>query len=159
MDKLTVNLHSFVDIITNSSTVIYTYVNSVDAVKEFINEVLKSLPNVTLAADDLYEFEVQFTENGAEHVAEIVLNTPTHKHHDELTVISQWVYPDWKAKRKALADYVRENMSYKDEYSDGWDTYYPETELVLKSKVSENQRNDLGKLLENIFDHTAEYDG
>jgi len=148
-----------VDIITNSSTVIYTYVNSVDAVKEFINEVLKSLPNVTLTADDLYEFEVQFSDAGAERVADIVLYTETHKHYDERTVINQRVYPDWKSKRQARIDYVRENMSHEDEYSDGWDAYYPETELVLRSKVSENQRDDLGKLLENVFSHEANYDG
>lgn len=52
-------LHSVVDVITNSSTVIYTYQNgSVDPAKELINEMLKLVGVTDKTADDLFYFAV-----------------------------------------------------------------------------------------------------
>lgn len=52
------NFHSCVDVITNSSTVIFTYSDGSDTVaKEMINELLK-LMNSDLTADDMFYFGV-----------------------------------------------------------------------------------------------------
>ena len=52
-------LHSVVDVITNSSTVIYTYQNgSVEPAKELINEMLKLVGTTDKTADDLFYFAV-----------------------------------------------------------------------------------------------------
>lgn len=52
-------LHSVVDVITNSSTVIYTYQNgSVNPAKELINEMLKLVGVTDKTADDLFYFAV-----------------------------------------------------------------------------------------------------
>ena len=49
-----INYHSFVDVITNSSTVIYTYQSGcIPAVKEVLNEMLK-LQGETKTADELF---------------------------------------------------------------------------------------------------------
>ena len=58
MDKFIIRPHSIVDIITNSSTVIYTGVtdNAVEAVKGIINDVLQSVGS-DYTADNLYIIE------------------------------------------------------------------------------------------------------
>ena len=51
-----IKFHSFVDVITNSSTVIYTYQSgAIEPVKEVINEMLK-LQGIDKKADDLFYF-------------------------------------------------------------------------------------------------------
>lgn len=58
MKALKLNFHSFVDLITNSSTVIYTYSDScIGPVKELINEFLK-LSESDKTADDMFYFWV-----------------------------------------------------------------------------------------------------
>jgi NifB/MoaA-like Fe-S oxidoreductase len=54
-----INLHSFVDVITNSSTVIYTGVqeNAIEAMKGIINEILRAAESHK-TADDLFEISV-----------------------------------------------------------------------------------------------------
>lgn len=53
-----IKFHSFVDVITNSSTVIYTYQSSaIEPVKEVLNEILR-LQGVNKKADDLFYFGV-----------------------------------------------------------------------------------------------------
>ncbi len=59
MDKLVVNPHSLVDVITNSSTMIYTGVkeNAVEVVIAIIDDVLKHAGS-GLTAEDLYTIEI-----------------------------------------------------------------------------------------------------
>ena len=58
MKTVKFKMHSMVDVITNSSTVIYTYQDGcLNPAKELINEVLK-LEGSDKNADDLFEFEV-----------------------------------------------------------------------------------------------------
>jgi hypothetical protein len=49
-------IHSSVDVITNSSTVIYTYQNSTEEAKALIDEVLR-LAGIDEKAEDLFDFE------------------------------------------------------------------------------------------------------
>ena len=64
MEMFSFKLHSVVDVITNSSTVIYTYQDgSVKPAKELINEMLKLFNVTDKTADDLFYFGV-FAEEG-----------------------------------------------------------------------------------------------
>ena len=54
--------HSVVDVITNSSTVIYTYQNSVDEAKELVQEVLKLSGVTDKTSEDIFFYGV-FCEN------------------------------------------------------------------------------------------------
>ncbi len=47
--------HSIVDVITNSSTVIFTYQNSVSASKELVAEILK-MSGSSLSPDDVFYY-------------------------------------------------------------------------------------------------------
>lgn len=55
--SIKVKIHSIVDLITNSSTVIFTYQNSIDQVKDLVNEVLK-LSGSNETPDDIFYYGV-----------------------------------------------------------------------------------------------------
>jgi hypothetical protein len=56
-------IHSSVDLITNSSTVIFTYQDSIEQAKELVNEVLK-LSNITdKTADDIFWYGLFYENN------------------------------------------------------------------------------------------------
>ena len=59
MKKIKVNLHSSVDVITNSSTVIYTYQDGSEGpVRKLIEEIFK-LAGIEKSVDDIFEFTVE----------------------------------------------------------------------------------------------------
>lgn len=63
MRKLVIKVHSIVDVITNSSTVIYTQADegTIKSVKELINALL-AIGKSELTADDLFEFSLDDDE-------------------------------------------------------------------------------------------------
>lgn len=58
-----IRFHSIVDVITNSSTVIYTYQNSIKEAKELVAEMLK-LMGIDKSPDDVFYYGV-FCDNDA----------------------------------------------------------------------------------------------
>jgi hypothetical protein len=59
MKQIKLKMHSLVDVITNSSTVIYTYQDGCEKpAKELINEMLKLTGETTKTAEDLFYFGV-----------------------------------------------------------------------------------------------------
>ena len=161
MRTLRVKLHSSVDIITNSSTVIFTYVNSVDAVKEFIDEILGGLPAVSLKADDLYEFKVVLSSNALEVMADKILDDEDveNPHFLALKEIGDDPqYKDkWRERYEAQNNYLRDRVDV-DSAPEHWSGYPAETELLIIPKGGDGP-NHLGKLLENVFTHEATHDG
>jgi len=64
METFKLNFHSVVDVITNSSTVIYTYQDGCEKpAKELINEMLKLSGESEKKADDIFYFGVFCDEN------------------------------------------------------------------------------------------------
>lgn len=59
MKSIKIYYHSFVDLITNSSSVVYVNAteSTVQAIKDVVNSILK-LSNSKLTADDLFEFKI-----------------------------------------------------------------------------------------------------
>lgn len=62
-DSYTIKIHSFIDIITNSSTEIYCAANqkTVESVKEIINGILK-VGDSKYTSDDLFTVEIDLEE-------------------------------------------------------------------------------------------------
>lgn len=60
---LKIKFHSIVDVITNSSTVIYTYQNSITETKELVQEILNLSDNKDLTPDDVFYYGV-FCDTG-----------------------------------------------------------------------------------------------
>lgn len=64
METIKLQFHSVVDVITNSSTVIYTYQDgSIEPAKELINEMLKLQGIEDKTADDLFYFGIFVDED------------------------------------------------------------------------------------------------
>lgn len=59
MKSININIHSFVDLITNSSSVVYVMASesTITAIKDVVNSVLK-LSHSDLTADQLFNFEL-----------------------------------------------------------------------------------------------------
>jgi predicted HTH transcriptional regulator len=51
-------IHSSVDVITNSSTVIFTYQDSISQVKELVDEIIKISGKKDISADDVFHYGV-----------------------------------------------------------------------------------------------------
>jgi hypothetical protein len=158
--QLVIKPHSVVDIITNSSTVIYTWAaaNAKEMVEELIDEVLSNVTNMTLRASDFYDVEVRITDNAMESVVDQLLDeedeniTALYEQHKDL---------GWKERTEKLVEYVRANYSEDDlaEISSdpyGYD-YPPETEIVVTSKQGIDSKID--KILAGLFEHAASRDG
>lgn len=54
----TINIHSIVDVITNSSTVIFTYQNNVNEAKELVQEMLNLMGETEKTADDIFYYAI-----------------------------------------------------------------------------------------------------
>lgn len=55
-------VHSYVGVVTNSSTQIYSMVENIQIIKDFINEILKDVGS-DKTADELYNFEIKVSDN------------------------------------------------------------------------------------------------
>lgn len=62
MKILKFKIHSIVNIITNSSTVIYTYQNSIDEAKSLVEAILNLMGEIDLKPEDVFYYET-FCEN------------------------------------------------------------------------------------------------
>ena len=92
------NVHSIVDVITNSSTVIYTYQDSTKEAKELLQEIL-NLMGEDKKVDDLFNIGVflSSTEYYTEHIDE--------SEDDEEEIPAN--YPDdYKAQNKYIEDLI-----------------------------------------------------
>ena len=147
MDKLTINLHSFVDIITNSSTVIYTGVqdNAIDAMKGIINEVLRAAGSEK-TSDDLYEISVLSREK----IREELLNREDIEEHSE----EYWdLYDEVDEK---LADMPGQISADDVGYAvDG--SVYTGAVITVTSKLDNPQTTVISDLLGKIFSVYAEH--
>jgi hypothetical protein len=67
IEKLTIPMHSFVDLITNSSTEIYIQASekTIESIKALVNNILK-LGNSDVTCDDLFTIELGEAEESYE---------------------------------------------------------------------------------------------
>lgn len=89
MESLKIKVHSVVDVITNSSTVIYTQADegTIKSLKEMINALLK-IGGSELTADDLFTFELDADEEESYSGNSDIGLTVTCKSDDENAVLA-----------------------------------------------------------------------
>ena len=122
-------LDSFVDEITNSSTVIYTYArtSAIGMIKQFIQDLLDELGS-DKTPDDLYEFKITYDD--PENIAEAICEQ------------------DGERDPEQVFDDVKNGVDLKDEYDfDIEDAEYCDnsTSLIVTSK-STGKAVDLNKM-------------
>jgi hypothetical protein len=140
---LKIKLHSQVDLITNSSTTIYTYSRgSVDAFKNVVNEML-SLFGQNKTCDDVFSIVVAC----------------------ELYEYIKWKRGEEEEIKKTWEDVINSRIEKPEWFStveNNSDAYgfYPDTYIYIVAKSPEYER--IGKLLREFLystDHEGSYDG
>ena len=86
-----INFHSIVDVITNSSTTIYTYQNSVSEAKELVAEVLKLAGIEDKTPDDVFYYGV-FCDDDVylDDIEEFVEEHPELKDMPQIDYDAEW---------------------------------------------------------------------
>ena len=92
MEKLKFKIHSIVDLITNSSTVIFTYQDSVGEAKELVNEMLKLSGVEDKNADDIFYYGVFCASRRYLDSEDLPSNCPTDK--------------DWSTKNELQVEWL-----------------------------------------------------
>ena len=171
---ITFKTHSIVDVITNSSTTIFTWAsgNSKAMVLELIDEVL-AVAGSDKKAEDLYDVTVQVSDiESLIDELEDELRTDADDDRllelfgrsDKLYAKRDWQNEEWKKSYRAVAkeirDHVREN--YQDEIDklgnkENWMGFPPSTMIVVTRKDGEDTATD--HILNNLFDADGGRDG
>lgn len=142
MKTLLIPIHSFVDLITNSSS--ETFVNatekSVDTVKDLVNGMLK-LSASSLTCDDLFKIEI------------------VHKY-ESTDYKTLWLTPT-----EAIAKFEDGTLSEDENEPDGskYDGMYGESSIRVTPKVSDDSKAaEVAKILSNLeglFSYESTYNG
>jgi len=143
----TINIHSTVNLITNSSTVIFTYQeNSLNALKNLVNEMIRVFdPNSDISFDDLFYANV-FAEN-----MDVYDGHSEIESYDDIRNLIEQILTNQIEKPKWMTDAEKERNGDGD---------LPDTILHLKPKDEKHQElaNRLLRYL-NSADHEASYQG
>jgi len=151
-------IHSVTDLITNSSTTIFTYSeNSVGALEEMINELFKVLNvnktcdevfNVIILSDDYYvysEYIANLKENEEEYPEGLTEETNISELFENVRT-GKVEKPSW--------------FNNAEEQQDGYNNYRPSTYLHLSAKDKEFEK--LASLIYSFLystDHESTYEG
>jgi len=156
--ELRIKLHSFVDVITNSSTVIYTQVNGsgVQMIRDLINEIISNVTTTSITADDLYDISIVPSEDAVEMVTDMLLADNEDEGLAEVYESSSEL--SWSEKSRLCSQYVLDKYSPEDISEMLWnaDRYYSD-ELVIKTK--HGQESKIDGILRNLFHADAAFDG
>ena len=166
--KVTIPFHSVVDVITNSSTVIFTWAASSaeSMVRDLVNEILQKAGSDRVF-EDLYTVKVVLYPGSLESALDSVLEQaedPDERDADArlqaLYDIDNADYPadDWKTRYDALLEYMADN--YSPDELDNHHNYYDfplETGIVIES--IDGSDSNVDNILSNLFTHDAIRDG
>ena len=155
-------IHSVVDLITNSSTVIYTQAsnNAIKTAKEIINLVLKEA-GTGQDADDLFDFRVVYRP--VDLVDWLSWEAPTETgilpNAQDLRAARD--NKDYFTRSKAILKYSQDNRDALEEYFDNWPPGRREDEfhdkLIITTKAGADTKFADKALSMFIID--SEYDG
>lgn len=151
------SFHSIVDVITNSSTVIYVYQDDIKVTKELVQEILKLMNITGKSPDDVFYYGV-FCEN--EHYSEFLdereeeqpncWDTLSYKEQEELiSSLKSFIMKGEKEKPRWMEE--------AEENEDGWE-YSRYLHLIPKEEKYEKLAEKMKEFLSSP-DHTASEDG
>ena len=150
--KLILEVHSFIDIITNSSTEIYVSVGdwSVNAVKDLVNGMLK-IAKSDKTCDDLFEISVnnyRCEEWILDQIGDYYLS-------DRMTWDEYEVLTDDEKLNKYFQEtgetYETMSAKYYEHIEDDYDSF-DESSLLVKAKTDDPDVIEVAKILHNLRD-------
>lgn len=153
--KIIIPIHSFIDVITNSSTSVYVgcHDNTIKFAIELIDDILR-ISGIDKKAEDIFEFKI--TVDKSSESDKIYEDLNEYYSDDELDGI------DYDAKSKLADDIFYKMCSGEIEQHDGWGESYggfDNRNLIITSKTNNNDIIDLTSKIESIFQIDGSYDG
>jgi len=151
--EIAVPIHSFIDVVTNSSTSIFVgcHGNTIKYAKELIDSILR-VAGSDKRAEELFEFQiVADKESEIERISEELSEYYPEDEVKDLT---------WQQESE-LAEAVYNKMisgeiDPRENFGKNYDDYDTRT-LLIKSKGDSKMSIDLGEKLESIFSVEASY--
>jgi len=148
-------IHSFIDVITNSSTSVYVgcHDNTVKFAKELVDDLLKAAGSEK-SADDVFTFSIQ-----ADFDSE---RDKIYERLDEYYTEEELEGKDYRAKNDLAKEIFDKMISGEIEKSSSWGQNYDDYDtrtLIIKSKTDDKLSIDLGSRIESIFSIEGVYDG
>lgn len=159
---ITIKTHSLVDIITNSSTVIFTWAsgNAEAMVLELIDEVL-SVAGSDKKAADLYDIEVRVIMDELEGLLEEMLEDEEDAGLMEISAKEYGEgkeYDSWSAHWEAMLQYLMDTVPQKTLMKrENYMGFPPSTEIVVTRRDGKNTKVDA--ILNNLFSADGGRDG
>jgi len=170
MKSVKVNIHSMVDVITNSSTVIYTWASGgIDQVKELVNVILKASGSEK-KVEDLFFIEERLTDKGMENILDEMDESGDY---EERIADFQKTFPDnWNdlpyeeckvyyEKTKEFLKTLYNSLSEEEREPLGTDSYYDvprETSIYIKPKNGTEEEINMLTVFKSIFEQWATRD-
>lgn len=162
MKTLRVNIHSFVDVITNSSTVIYVQCTNetTKLAKDLINTILKAA-NVKQTASDLFDFKIEPNECFKDSICYDLIEYKEHI--QKIDKYKHVTDDEIEEKSETIAKDLLDAVSSKkipepdgwSENSDGWN----QETLVITAKDNAKISIDLAVKIQQIFEIDGQREG
>lgn len=152
MKELRIKIHSVVDVITNSSTTIYTMAGAgtIKTIKLMVDSIL-TIAGSDLKAEDMFDFELEVAGEG---------DFRWDKWYNEHPEVHDLKWDDRRAAYAEYAEATRDNRpDWWDEY-EGSDYSYEDVYLHVTAKLeSYDAAAKVLDTLSDLFSHEAERDG
>lgn len=150
MDSIKIKIHSEVDVITNSSTTIYTRVRNggIETIKSVVDTMLK-IAKSDLIADDLFTFEI-VKEDISDMLIDMILDEGIASAYYETEI--SWRTPEWREKCKVVYDKIESGEYPKPNF---WEYGYLDKSSIGSSikvtpKIKDKDIELVGDLLSNL---------
>ncbi len=153
--SIVIKIHSLIDVITNSSTEIYTTTvdDAVDKAWELLNEILK-VCGVEAGAEDY--FSIEEVPDDWDQILEDYLGTDEF---EELFMVERDALADWSAKSAFDTETIVPHLTLENK----WKTYlsedYGQSSLKIIAKDPAVSTENIYVLFHRLFDTEAHYDG
>lgn len=164
--KIKTNIHSTVDLITNSSTTIYTYQNSITQAKELVQEMLNLCGITDKTPDDIFHYGVFCSDyryldklNDVDEEYDEDEENEAFKGLPKVT--AEYNTPEYKKQcndQKEWFDELQEKIIKGEVKKPKWmkeieepdDYYHPDTELLLITK--DDKYKVFGEKMQKLLD-------
>ena len=157
MSVFVIDVHSFVDVITNSSTTVYVRAGegSIKAIKKFIDGILEK-GGSKKKADDLFEFKIGMGESEMESAMENYWEGIEEQNEEEKDESKKVKIPSWEngANMKTFKKLIAEGkINMKEIEADTDDDEYPKSNaLIMTTKDDSKDSEDIISLFESMFE-------
>jgi len=169
MNNIKIKLHSMVDIITNSSTVIYCqcHDNTIETMKGIINTFLKQAGS-NKTAEDLYTFKIvadseyeierlgDRIDEGEEEIIEFMEQNSIDFTYEN------WKKMNWDDRDKILRSFLDEigngNIKEYDGYGENYNGY-DTRDLILIPKSKDKEIINMSQMVKTLFEIDGGRDG